>query len=124
MIFRYLSDKEYVTDYFKTLPNNGRGQAKRLAEHLGVSSVVVSQTLNGQRDWSVENAFSVTKFLKLTPIETQYFLKMVDYGKAGNHELKNYLLAELKQLQREGKKVQSRYNKTQELNDEDKFQFY
>lgn len=124
MIFKYLSDKVYIVDYFKSMANGGRGQAKKLADFLGVSSVVVSQTLNGQRDWSAENAFGVTQFLKLSPVEAQYFMKLVEYNKAGNHELKAFILTELKHIQREGKKVKSRYNKTLELNDDDKFEFY
>jgi uncharacterized protein (TIGR02147 family) len=124
MIFRYLSYKSFINDHFKAFPQGGRGQAKKLSEYLGVSTVVVSQTLKGEREFSAENAYRVAQFLKLTPIETQYFLKLVDYQKAGSHELKAFILSELKHLQKEGKKVKSKYSKTLELSDEDKFQFY
>lgn len=124
MIFGFVLYKDYINQYFESLPKGGRGQYKKLAESLAVSTVVISQTLKGERDLSSENAFKVSKFLKLNLFETQYFLKMVDYQKAGNFELKSFLLQELKQMQKESKKVKSRYEKTHELNDEDKFQFY
>ena len=124
MIYRYLSYKAFIIEHFEKMPAQGRGQAKKLADFLGVSTVVVSQTLKGTRDFSAENAFKVTQFLKLSPFEAQYFMKLVDYEKAGHHELKTFLLQDLKQMQREGKKVKNKYNKTHELSDEDKFEFY
>lgn len=124
MIFQYISYQDYLLDFFKNLPNEGRGQPKRLSEHLGVSSVVVSQVLNKQREFSMENAFKVTQFLELNSFETNYFLKMVEYAKAGSFELKEYLKQELIKLQEESKKLTHRYTDKNELSDEDKFTFY
>lgn len=124
MIFQYVSYQEYLCDFFKTLPNGGRGQARRLSEHLNVSSVVVSQVLNKQRDFSIENAFKVTQFLGLSELETKYFLKMVEFSKAGTHELKKHYEFEMIEMQKESKKVSNRYLTKNELIDEDKFTFY
>lgn len=124
MIFNYLSYKEFISSYFNSLPKNGRGQYKRLSEFLGVSTVIVSQTLKGEREFSSENAFKTTQFLNLNPLETKYFLKLVEYQKAGHHELKKFFQDELKQLQKESKKVKSSYSSFEELKDEDKFKFY
>lgn len=124
MIFQYVNYQDYLLDFFKNLPNEGRGQAKRLSDHLGVSSVVVSQVLNKQREFSMENAFKVTQFLELNSFETNYFLKMVEYAKAGSFELKEYLKNELSKLQEESKKLTHRYTDKNELSDEDKFTFY
>lgn len=124
MIFEHLSYKSYINDLFESMPNKGRGQYKKLSDFLEVSTVVISQTLKGDRDFSVENAFKTTKFLKLVPFEAQYFLKMVEHEKAGHHELKAFFLQELRQMQKDSKKVKNRYSKTTELADEDKFQFY
>lgn len=124
MIFEHLDYKEFANAYFDSLPKGGRGQYTKLANFLSVSTVVVSQTLKGDRELSAENAYKVTKFLGLNQLETQYFLKLVEYSKASYHELKSFLLSELKAMQKESKKVKSRYNKTHELSDEDKFQFY
>lgn len=124
MIFKYLDYKSYILERWESGPKEGYGQAKKLADFLGISTVVISQTLKGDRDFSTENAFKTTQFLELSPFEAQYFMKLVDYAKAGHYELKAFILHELKQMQREGKKVRAKYNKTLELSDEDKFEFY
>ena len=124
MIFQYLNYQDFLNDFFQTLPQQGRGQAKKLSEYLEVSSVVVSQVLNKQRDFSMENAFKVTQFLELSEFETSYFLKMVEYSKAGHFGLKEYLKNELQKMQKESKKISNRYHQKNELSDEDKFTFY
>lgn len=124
MIFQYLSYKEFLNDYFSSLAGGGRGQSKKLAEFLGVSTVVVSQTLKGDRDFSIENAFKTTKYLKLSTLERKYFLKLVDYQKAGNYELKEFYLSELKDLQKKSREIKSKYSGVTELSDDDKAIFY
>ena len=118
MIFNYLSYKDFISNYFDSLPKNGRGQYKRLSEFLGISTVIVSQTLKGEREFTSENAFKTTQFLNLNPLETKYFLKLVEYQKAGHYELKKFFQDELKQLQKESKKVKSSYTSFEELKDE------
>ena len=71
MIFSHLSYKGFINEYFESLPKAGRGQSKKLADHLGDSTVVSSQTLKGERDFSNENAFKTAQFLKLNSFETQ-----------------------------------------------------
>jgi uncharacterized protein (TIGR02147 family) len=124
MIFNYTDYKAFIRDYIQEQPTRGRGLYAKLAAHMGASSVVISQTFNGDRELSLENAFKVTTFLKFNQFETQYFLKLVEYARAGNFELKQFFLAEIQKMQEESKKVKNRYDKTHELSDEDKFTFY
>ena len=124
MIFRYIDYKAFIRDYIQEQPTKGRGLYAKLAVHMGASSVVISQTFNGDRELSLENAFKVTTFLKFNQFETQYFLKLVEYARAGHFELRKFYLAEIHKMQEESKKVKNRYDKTHELSDEDKFTFY
>ena len=124
MIFRHFSYKSFIIEHIDKMPKNGRGQFKSLSDHLGVSTVVISQTFKGERQLSSENAFKTAKFFKLGQLETKYFLKLVDFEKSSNHELKSYLLDELKGLQKKSKKIQSTYSKFKELSNEDKLEFY
>lgn len=124
MIFNYTDYKTFIREFALERPSKGRGFYSQLASHMGASSVVISQTFNGERELSLENAFKVTTFLKFNQFETQYFLKLVEYARAGHYELKNFYLAEIKKMQEESKKVKNRYDKTHELSDEDKFTFY
>lgn len=124
MIFTYLSYKDFLNDYFETLPKAGRGQATKLADYLQVSTVIISQTLKGERELSLENAFKTAEFLDFSPLETKYFVKLVEYQRAGHHGLKDLYKEDLLKLRKESQEVKSKYREFSELKDEDKFQFY
>lgn len=124
MVFRYLSYKDFLNDYFETLPKGGRGQATKLAEHLKVSTVIISQTLKGERELSLENAFKTAEFLNFSPLESKYFVKLVEFQRAGHHGLKALYKEDLLKLRKESQEVKSKYREFSELKDEDKFQFY
>ena len=124
MIFDYLCYKEFTNDFFSSQSGGGRGQYKKLADYLGVSTVVISQTFKGERDLTAENAFKISKFLKLNPQETSFFLKLVEYAKAAHFELKDLYLQELKSMKKKSKEVKSKYSGIAELSDEEKFEFY
>lgn len=124
MIFNYLSYKAFIADHIEKMPKNGRGQFKKLAEYLGISTVVVSQIFKANRELSPENAFRTAKFFGLNSLETKYFLKLVEYEKASHHELKTYLLEEINKLQVKSKKIKSSYQNSKVLSDEDKLEFY
>lgn len=124
MVFKYLDYKNYLKDYIQALPKNGRGFAKSLSSHLGIGPVIVSQTLNGDRELSLENAFKVSEFLSHSKLEQSYFIKLVQYQRAGHFGLKLHYKEELFKLRKEFSKVSSRYQKSSELSEEDKFIFY
>lgn len=110
--------------YFKSLPKGGRGQAKNLSEYLNSTSVAISQILKGNRHFTDEQSFKTAHFLKLGVLETKYFLKLVAYQKASSFELKEYIMLELIELQKESKKVKTKYKNFKELKEKDKCEFY
>lgn len=124
MIFNYLSYKEFLNEYLETLPNKGRGQAKRLADYLGVSTVIISQTLNGDRELSLENAYKTAEYFEWNDVEKKYFIKLVEFERAGHFGLKQLYKEELLRLKKESMEVKKKYKEYTELKDEDKFTFY
>ena len=124
MIFDYLEYKEYFQDYLSTMPKSGRGQYKKLAEFLRVSTVSVSQIFRGERHLTSEQAYLVTKFIELDNYETTYFLHMLDYAKASHFELKEFYKLRLDKVREEAIRVKGRISKFKELKDSDKAIFY
>ena len=124
MIFKHWNYKDYLKEYMAALPKKGRGFAKELADHLNVGPVIISQTLNGERELSLENAFKVSEFLSHSKLEQRYFVKLVEYQRAGHHGLKQLYREELLRLRQEVQKVAGRYQKHSELSEQDKFTFY
>ena len=80
-------------------PNKGYGIKSRLASHLNVQSTYVSQILSGTVTLKEEHALAMADFLNLDPQESEYFLTMVSYERAGTTQLKNYYQSKLSDLQ-------------------------
>ncbi len=123
-IWNYEDYKQFMKDFFKSSPGQGRGQLKRLAENINVHPTLISQIVNGQKDFSNEQAISVAKFLELNEKETEYFFELLLFSKAGSHELKNYHKKRLKKLFQLGQAVQTRVGDAFELTEDDKLRFY
>lgn len=67
-----------------------KGFRSRLAEATGCQNAFVSQVLNGDVNFNLEQAMRIGSFLKLNEEEHQYFLWMVEFKRAGTRELKEY----------------------------------
>jgi uncharacterized protein (TIGR02147 family) len=124
LVFEHTDYKEYFYEYLASMPKNGRGQYKKLSEFLRVSTVSVSQIFRGERHLTSEQAYLVTKFLKLDSFETTYFLHMLDYAKASHFELREFYKLRLTKVREEAIRVKGRISKFKELKDSDKAIFY
>ena len=123
-IWNYKDYKLFIREFIETKPHKGRGQLKTLAESLSVHPTLISQIVNGSKDFSNEQAFGVTKYLGLTEKETEYFLELLYLEKSGSKDLKNYHEKRIKKLAEQGQTVKVRVGESHELTDNDKIRFY
>lgn len=98
-LFSFTNYKTFVQKWIATQPKGGRGIYSKLAESLDLSSVMVSQIFNGDREISLEHAIRLAEFLGLTHQETQYLLLLVNYQRAGNKPLREFYYNEIKLVQ-------------------------
>ena len=89
-IYIYSNYSTFLRNYIKGLPKNGRGEINRIAENLRVHPTLVSQVLGGSKDFSLEQAHILSKYLGLNSMESDYFLLLVQKARAGTTDLKNY----------------------------------
>lgn len=123
-IYSYLDYKVYILDIFQNSKNNGRGMLGKLAKFLDVHSSYVSQVINGQKEFSAEQAILVSSFLNLFNRDKDYFLELIYYARSGNPELKKHHLESLAKIQAEALQVKSRVGKAKELSEEQKIIYY
>jgi uncharacterized protein (TIGR02147 family) len=78
--------------YLLSLEQQGlyKGFRSRLAEQTGCQNAFISQVLNGEVNFNLEQAFKIASFLELNEDERQYFLWMLEHKRAGTQELKKY----------------------------------
>lgn len=123
-VFKFNDYKIFTRKTLEGRPRRGRGQYRLLAEKLRLSSVAVSQIFRGSRDLSMEQALPTAEFLHLTPEETDYYILLVQYARAGTQSLKNYYDEKIKSVQAKRAVVTQRVKPKAELSEITKAIFY
>ncbi len=116
--------KDFVQNWIKSKDKNGHGQLSRIAKHLNISSVSVSYIFNGERNLSEEQAIELAEFLGLTEIESDYFLILVQYARAGSKKLEAKYSQQIKKFQNQALKLKNRVPDHQEMDESAKAIFY
>lgn len=120
-VYQAKSYKVFIRLWVETQP---RGAWVRLADAIGVSQSLLSLTVNGERDLSLEAAVLVADQIGLTEKETQFFLLLVEYERAGSARLKEVLKSQLETQRRAHTQVKNLVQPDQELSEEARSQFY
>jgi uncharacterized protein (TIGR02147 family) len=123
-IFQHSNYKKYLREYIEQLPRQGRGQINRLAEHLGVNSTLISQVLNGPKDFTLEQGILVTEYLGLPNLEAEYFLLLIQIERAGIAKLKDHFRAKAAAAKAASMEVKNRVSTDGVLSDQDRAVFY
>jgi uncharacterized protein (TIGR02147 family) len=123
-IFRYDNYKNFVGDWIKTKPHNGRGQYKRLATYIRLHTTQVSQIFQGERHLSSEHAVTLAAFLGLNDLERDYLMTLVQHARSGSIELTRLLSARLQVLRERQDSVSQRVSGAVNLSEADKARLY
>lgn len=110
-LFEFEDYKTYVRERIENMPKKGRGEFRRIAEVLGVSSTIVSHVFKGDRHLTSDQALQLSIHLGLNPLETRFFLTLVSMERAATHQLKDYYREELKTLAEQSKAIKNRLRK-------------
>jgi uncharacterized protein (TIGR02147 family) len=101
-----------------------RGFRSRIAEETGCQNAFISQVLNSGAHFSLEQALKISAFLKLSEDEKQYFLWLVEYGRAGSQDLKNYFLSLMNLLREKNLEIKERVGTALTLSVENQSTYY
>lgn len=123
-LFDFEDYKPYVMARIRAMPRNGRGEFRRISQHLGVHSTLVSHVFRGTVELNLEQAASLSKYLGLNELEGEYFLGLVQLARAGSAELRAMLNRRLDQLRTQSIEVSKRIQARRQLDEKDKALFY
>lgn len=123
-IFEFKGYPDYLRSYLKSLPKEGYGESKRIAEHLSVSSTFFSQILSQQRQLSPEQAQALAGYLGLNKLEANYLFYLVQLERAGSESLRVFLLEKLQEIKEQSLKLVNRIEPKKILSDHEKSVFY
>lgn len=123
-IFDFEDYKEFYNKWVENQPKQGHGEYRRLAGALSVSSTLVSQVFKGDKHLSLEMAVDMAEYLNLSEEETDYFILLVDFAKAGSFKLRTRFAKQVQRRRAHYHKLENRVDKKVELTDEVKAIFY
>lgn len=123
-IFYFKNYKEFVVNWVKSKPKNGYGQYKRIAEALGMSTVMISQVFNSEKQLSIEHAYELADYLALNDLEKEYFLALVQYERAGTFKLQNHFKKLIQQIHDKSKDLKKLLPQDTELTEAEKATFH
>ena len=89
--------KSLILDWINHPANKKSSSRKALAEALNCQTPFVSHVLNGDYHFSAEQAEACAQWMHLSEQETNYFILLVLWARAGTKSLKSHLF---KQIQR------------------------
>src|SRR5687768_11246698 len=88
-VFDYRDYKKYLNDFIKNQASGGHGYRSKIAEALRCHITYISQVLNKDAHFSLEQADELNSFLGHTKDESHYFLLLVQVARAGTHSLRS-----------------------------------
>ena len=123
-IYNYKDYKKYLSEMCKKENSNLKGPKARLAEFIGCQLAYLSQVLNGEANLSSEQAEACNRFFGHNKRESNYFLSIVHYEKAGTSNLKKFYLEQINEILEEQKLVAKRLNLNKALSPEIQARYY
>ncbi|MBT4762796.1 MAG: TIGR02147 family protein [Bdellovibrionaceae bacterium] len=123
-VFEYNDYKTYIKNRFLEMPKKGRGQFRKLALHLDINSVIISQVLNGDREFNLEQGIEITDYFGFSDSEKEYFLLLIQFARAGSHRLKENFKNQIQRLKQKSYDIKNRIPKNKSLAIDVQAEFY
>jgi uncharacterized protein (TIGR02147 family) len=123
-IFEFDDYKLYLRGWMRSRPHRGRGEVLRLAKAIGVHSTLVSQVLNGPKDFTLEQTQALGEHLGLIATESEYLMNLVQRERAGTPKLKKHFAGQLEKLKTQSLELSQRVKRDRVLSDLESARFY
>jgi uncharacterized protein (TIGR02147 family) len=122
--FNVKNYKSLLKSTIETKKQSTKGYSQKLAEHMQVHPSLLSQVLNGHRDFSEEQLLAACQFLGFQKLETKYLLTLLQLERAGTVLLKDHYHEVLESIRATARDFSKRAPRDKELTDAEKAQFY
>ena len=122
-IFEYNNYKSYVNERIEA-EEQSRGLKLRIAEHIQCQQSYLSQVLNGNPDFTLEQASRLNAFFHHTPLESRYFVLLVEFARAGTEDLKDIFRLQIKEIQKSRFDLKKRLAHTDEVPESAQLKYY
>jgi len=96
-VFDFEDYREFLKAITHKLSSEKAGEMSRMAKALKVSTSFLSQVLQGNKNFSHDHAFLLSKYLRMTDFEHRYLIELVNLARATHPELKEITRVHMKE---------------------------
>ncbi len=107
-VFESQDYKVVIRAWIEARPKGGRGESRKIADRLAISTTLVSQVINGDKNFTLEASSELCDYMGFAERETDHFLSLVEYARAGSHGLREKILLRLKKSRDDARKLSER----------------
>jgi uncharacterized protein (TIGR02147 family) len=123
-IFDFKDYRTYLHEKIASFPHRGHGVQVRIASALRCQPAYVSRVLQGNADFSPEQADLINEFFGHSQEEADYFVLLVLAGRAGTKRLRAHFEKQIQEIQRRRLILKERFKIENELSDADRARYY
>lgn len=123
-IYEFIDYKKFLKKWLEDQPKQGRGLIRKMADHLRISSTMMSHILSGEKNFSLEAANDLAVFIGMDDAESEYFLLLLFYAKAGSFALRERFKKKILSEQKRAREITKRVKADADLPDIAKTVFY
>lgn len=123
-VFEFLDYKPYLRAWIDSRPNGGRGEKSRIAQQARCHLAYISQVLTGHAHFNLEQADALNGLLEHGEEEAQFFILLVEHGRAGTHSLKKHFERQIQKILNQRLQLKNRFTDKKSLTREDQSTYY
>lgn len=116
--------KSFLRERIEQMPRRGHGELQRISTELKMHPTRVSQVVNGDMHFTVEQAAGLCRYLGLGQLETEYFVVLLQLARAGTEEARKLFRRQAQGIRERSKELVNRVPREKELDESEKAIFY
>ena len=117
-IFSFNSYKKYISSKLV------RGEAKKFAHYINCQPSFLSRVLKEEINLSLEQGILVNEYFQHSLAETEFFMCMLHYARAGSKKLEEYYSKQMALMNSERERLQKKLNTSHEVSSAFKMEYY
>ncbi len=122
-VFDFFDYTEFLKNAFSGVGAQ-RGSRLKLAEHLNCQPSFLTQVFSGKVQLSFEHAYTTCEYLNFSPAEKDYFMLLVQKGRAGSKKLVLFYQEKIQSILKERDLIKNRMKVDTNLSVEDQMKYY
>jgi uncharacterized protein (TIGR02147 family) len=123
-VFEFNDYKAYLSHLEQQRSHFSRGFRSRLAEVVGCNNAFVSQVLNTDAHFSLEQAIKLCHYFKHSAEEERFFLFLVEHARAGTTQLRDHFKTLLDEIRDKYLNIKGRVKQQAALTAESQATYY